>query len=797
KGAAAASVANLVASVTAALERATGAAPVAERIPSAAPALDVSAFAFPKELVPGGVATVEIQADGKWLDKPGLAGTRTGPARAVYKLESGNVLEVHLWSHLDGAPTIDEMSPYRYVWAAEQAVWNGLTGAATSTTYTKPLVALAAPGVPDATVAALAALIRAELETCRPGTLKVLKAVEKASDAPKAKKVAVADLVPTPDELPAGFSMAGYRTNIIQTSWGVDYAEEGEANLDERGTVYVELFRVKASVLDGLAKVKAKALTLGKPVEILVAGDHYIVLIETDPVSTSGRDALVAVLEAKLSAATGLKATRTRVPALYAGFDLSGIRPVTSQLPAGVALGAIEVAAVSSFANANTAEVARYKGGSFEVTLRVLWNRAQSGHDRAIGAPSDAELRPLAAAWLAQWTAVTIETKGEVPAAVLDFFRAHVESELKRFTATRDAKRLEIPKPRLWAAGDLVPQSDELPKFASVEHEARLDARQLRDESANALGGSPTNGPLVAAMNAGARDAVTIHYQESRNREVRFHVRSYESAAQAAAAVVPTRRCAGHYFSSLREVWLVENVVCAVEDYNVSAEGWDALRAALASRAASLGDLRAEARPVTRQLLAFVPYVATHALPRGWKIAENRNAGTPVRSPLGESESSYRCDYSNGTGMVTIVAHVAKVPADPAAGALEGYRGAWLLDDRKSCFTLKVTGEVDAKDRAIFEKHIAAELACSVEGRTAKHLDAAAIAKKVQEDAALDPLDGLQVAQTEKGAFVKSVAKDSRAEKMGFKVGDRITTSGPDHIMVERDGKEIMLRRVE
>ncbi len=728
RGAVAASVEELRSAVGKVLALGAGSATTRE-IRTAAPALDIASFTFPKELLPG-VSSVEVEEGGALVQPPTFAGVRFAPGRAIHRTGPTEGIEVSLWPQVSSSPTVDEMSSYRYVWRAGQAVWNGVPGAGTSSKYSSMLVALRVMNaVPERVVAAFVALVRAELARLGEGAVRQLKGEDAATVPATApgvdpEKLAPADLLPAPSELPAGFSVSSISGGEPGKLGDLEHDGYVFATYQERGQIEVRVYRSRGT---GVTFEPARRNMLGRsePGEILEGAGFVIAVIEKSSTTAAGRAALTALFGAKLEKLHGGSKVRyVPIPIERPKLDLGDLRFPQAVLPEGVTVTKNPESLIGEFGAVKSSLMYVYSVGSADV--RVI--RFATNDGQPIGMPTPEELRPLHAAWVATTQAVAIQLKGAVPAAVVTWFEKSIEAELRACADTRTAKRVEIPAPKVLSAADIVPQVDEVPSGLGVVKEEKRTQPALYREVEHKLEQSPTTGPVFQAMNAGARDVVAIAYREThRDRLLRLEARSYDDAVKATAALAATKRAVGTFFTDVREILLVENVVCVLEDHGATVPGWETFRKAILKRAEGLGEVRAETFTLAVRAEPFaMTKIPPRWLPAGWKSIPNHSAAVPGAG-LGETACSFGEVCGDGKGQITVLGFELRERFEPSAPGLRALRDVWILEDEKTGFAIRTSGEVAKEVVAHFVAYLAKDIERCTGGKAAKHYDASTL----------------------------------------------------------------------
>lgn len=684
-----------------------------------------SALSVPKERLPDGLDSIEIETPEAFEPSSRLyvmGNAARVPHRYRYGGPGGARVEIDVFRDSLEAPTLAQTKPYDFVWHAR-----------------KVIVAMKTAKVSAETASYFTTLVAAELEYAsdtRGATL--VKAVGPEASAPKvgrplldATRVSLADFVPAPEELPPGFRLE--RKYFFGPGQSGDVAHTGMVSLQfvERASLTVGIYKAKDDTHESL---RVSLIAGSGLVDLLDAGSVVIAITEQGSVTLAGREAIIALYAAKLEKLAPGGVRRTTLPTQRARFTSTELELPAPSLPAGVSPGpSVPWELRSGFIDANVerAGYAYVTTGSATVTLYHHKKAKWVGLKRVIdsdeefplgGLPTKEELRPFHAVWHSEKKAVAMQVKGTVAPEVIAWFEKTIEAALRKCADTREAKRLEIPARRLLAAADVVPRVDELPPCVTVESESNESEYDLRTATYDLQATSPSRGPLLAAMNAKATGASRVSYFE-RGR-IRLAARGYGSLEDAAAGFEATRRAIPHFFSKVREMFLIENVVAVLEDQDSTARGFEAYRAAFVARARSLGEVRSETNPLEVRAELRLIAIPPAWLPAGYSQVENRNSRWVGSSIWGDRCDTLRAEYTDRKGMVTLVAYsVDSTPKEPTSAQLRDVQYAWSLEEGRKAFALRVTGVVQEEALQTFVKHVETELARCVGGRSVKRHD--------------------------------------------------------------------------
>jgi hypothetical protein len=659
-------------------------------------------------------------------------------------------------------PTPDELASFRKVWVGDtRAVSIGVTGE-----------------LPAETVAWVEKFVADELARCSDmKAARVLGGAAPKESPAKDKPFPILDLVPVIEELPKGLSIKPGSLQSGHTPAGPDTDWASFVLVERDEALLISIARTRDMAADIESYFNGNS-----PGMVLATHNVFVALREMGETSAAAWEDLLKLFTAKLARLEDGDVTRKRVPFERPSFTHWQLQVPPARLPDGVRFRDERGTSYAS------GWVSTYDAGPGEVQLGL------------IDAANLGELKNYRAVWVAFEHAVTVQTKGDVPGATLDWFIRWVETELAIRTETRTAKRVEIPKPKLVEdAASLAPLRTEFPGCLDVVTEGTTSRVWIELETEKLTGSSPTMGPLLAAVNAGATSRLTITFRES--RDCVLVVQSYatiESAALGFDALKHALSVKG-LFKNVREVFLAGNVVARFEDAGISPPAYAALRKALLLHIEPLGLDKAEAFPVGMSFArdGDLLYVAPELAPGVTGSTLDSKASNPL-SVCGFFEeckrySARRVYTTKEGGQLALVVYWAPDDAPfakPRMDQVAPFRSIWLIG-RETAISLRVEGTVPEATVNWFRDFVEKDIAGSADGNTGQRYDAPAEAPAETPKAAEPPkaeaprpkglgIDGLELKRNEGAAGLTFAARvvfvvpGSKAEKLGFEKGDRI-----------------------
>jgi hypothetical protein len=519
--------------------------------------------------------------------------------------------------------------------------------------------------------------------------------------------LAAEDLLPKPSDLPAAFeptervchgetavgelrshTQGNLRDALAEVSEvaHIRYTERGTLSLTVFGYATPETARARLVTFRRAAMVEGHDDgLLSESAEIFQAGRFNAAIRTFDPWHYSGAGATAlaedawrkAVLERLERAAPGRVAAEkigTKTPSLR----LESLICPSAWLPERLAVASTDGKVIYSAEH-----------GTLALTIG--------------GSPTAEELAACRSAWRTDSSTLTLSTTGVVATSTVASLDRFMARELARDAhgVTRLTPELpEPPRPRLATAAEGVPSRDELPSCMTLATETRWTEHELETQTKDMLAKSPTDGPILAAINEGARDAVVIAYDMNR---LVLSIRGYGSVEAAARGFANAQRAHAMY-DDMREALQVGNLVAFLQDHGDPVPVYDAYRRALVARLEKVtggSALSQSFRIALGDLIVYDTKSGRFRVPAALLPAELTGVDT------------YAVDDRSGLGLSHGDPNVFHYAFRTAEGAVElaGFRGGdgvqepgaedkgrfspiWLFDSGRKALTIRTVGTV-------------------------------------------------------------------------------------------------------